>query len=29
VIPVKTKAKVIPAKGKHAKQDPKPAGIPN
>jgi hypothetical protein len=29
VIPVKTKAKVIPAKGKHAKQDPKQAGIPN
>jgi hypothetical protein len=29
VIPVKTKAKVIPAKGKHAKKDPKQAGIPN
>jgi hypothetical protein len=29
VIPVKTKAKVIPAKGKHAKKDPNQAGIPN
>ena len=29
VIPVKTKAKVIPAKGKHAKKDPKQAGIPD
>jgi hypothetical protein len=29
VIPVKTKAKVIPAKGKHAKKDPKQAGNPN
>jgi hypothetical protein len=29
VIPVKAKAKVIPAKGKHAKKDPKQAGIPN
>ena len=29
VIPVKTKAKVIPAKGKHAKKDSKQAGIPN
>jgi hypothetical protein len=29
VIPVKDKAKVIPAKGKHAKKDPKQAGIPN
>ena len=29
VIPVKTKAKVIPAKGKHAKKDPEQAGIPN
>jgi len=29
VIPVKTKAKVIPAKGKHAKEDPKQAGTPN
>lgn len=29
VIPVKTKAKVIPAKGKHAKKDPRQAGIPN
>jgi hypothetical protein len=28
VIPVKAKAKVIPAKGKHAKKDPKQAGIP-
>jgi hypothetical protein len=29
VIPVKAKAKVIPAQGKHAKKDPKQAGIPN
>jgi hypothetical protein len=29
VIPVKDKAKVIPAKGKHAKKDPKQAGNPN
>ena len=29
VIPVKTKAKVIPAKGKHARKDTKQAGIPN
>jgi len=29
VIPVKTKAKVIPAKGKHAKEDPKQAGTPS
>jgi hypothetical protein len=29
VIPVKTKAKVIPAKGKHAKKDPKQAGNAN
>jgi hypothetical protein len=29
VIPVKDKAKVVPAKGKHAKQDPNQAGIPN
>ena len=29
VIPVKTKAKVIPAKGKHAKKDAKQAGIPD
>jgi hypothetical protein len=29
VIPVKAKAKVIPAKGKHAKKDPKQAGNPN
>jgi hypothetical protein len=29
VIPVKTKAKVIPAKGKHARKDPEQAGIPN
>jgi hypothetical protein len=29
VIPVKTKAKVIPAKGKHAKEDPEQAGTPN
>jgi len=29
VIPVKTKAKVIPAKGKHAKEDPKQAGTSN
>jgi hypothetical protein len=29
VIPVKAKAKVIPAKGKHAKKDPRQAGIPN
>jgi hypothetical protein len=29
VIPVKTKAKVIPAKGKHAKKDPNQAGTPN
>jgi hypothetical protein len=29
VIPVKAKAKVIPAKGKHAKKDPNQAGIPN
>jgi hypothetical protein len=29
VIPVKAKAKVIPAKGKHAKKDPEQAGIPN
>jgi hypothetical protein len=29
VIPVKTKAKVIPAKGKHAKKDPEQAGTPN
>jgi hypothetical protein len=29
VIPVKTKAKVIPAKGKHAKKDPGQAGIPD
>jgi hypothetical protein len=28
VIPVKDKAKVIPAKGKHAKKDPKQAGNP-
>jgi hypothetical protein len=28
VIPVKAKAKVIPAQGKHAKKDPKQAGIP-
>ena len=29
VIPVKTKAKVVPAKGKHAKKDPMQAGIPD
>jgi hypothetical protein len=29
VIPVKDKAKVVPAKGKHAKQDPNQAGTPN
>jgi hypothetical protein len=29
VIPVKDKAKVIPAKGKHAKKDPKQAGNPD
>lgn len=29
VIPVKDKAKVIPAKGKHAKKDPKQTGNPN
>jgi hypothetical protein len=29
VIPVKTKAKVIPAKGKHAKKDAEQAGTPN
>jgi hypothetical protein len=29
VIPVKDKAKVIPAKGKHAKKDPMQAGIPD
>jgi hypothetical protein len=29
VIPVKTKAKVIPAKGMHAKKDPEQPGIPN
>ena len=29
VIPVKAKAKVIPAKGKHAKKDPKQSGNPN
>jgi hypothetical protein len=29
VIPVKDKAKVIPAKGKHAKKDLKQAGIPD
>jgi hypothetical protein len=28
VIPVKDKAKVIPAKGKHAKKDPNHTGIP-
>jgi hypothetical protein len=28
VIPVKAKAKVIPAQGKHAKKDPEQAGIP-
>jgi hypothetical protein len=29
VIPVKDKAKVVPAKGKHAKKNPKLAGTPN
>jgi hypothetical protein len=29
VIPVKDKAKVVPAQGKHAKKDPKQAGTPN